>query len=75
MKGGYQENVGNWIRNERAELNLTQAQLAEQMGVSDATISNWELAKHALPAQAHADMTYLFKLRRRAMHLVGKVTA
>lgn len=40
-----QTNMGNYIARKRREKNLTQEQLAEQMGVSNKTISKWENGK------------------------------
>ena len=37
-----QTNIENYIARKRREKNLTQEQLAEQLGVSNKTISNWE---------------------------------
>ena len=37
--------IGSYIARKRRELNLTQEQLAEQLGVSNKTISKWENAK------------------------------
>ena len=34
--------IGNFIEKKRKELNLTQAQLAEKLGVSNKTVSKWE---------------------------------
>ncbi|MBD5542661.1 MAG: helix-turn-helix transcriptional regulator [Lachnospiraceae bacterium] len=34
--------IGNFIAQKRKEKNLTQAQLAEQLGVSNKTVSKWE---------------------------------
>lgn len=37
--------IGKFISQKRKEKNLTQKQLAEQLGVSDKTISKWECGK------------------------------
>ena len=37
--------IGNFIGKKRRELNLTQAQLAEKLGVSNKTVSKWENGK------------------------------
>lgn len=37
--------IGNFIGKKRKELNLTQAQLAEKLGVSNKTASKWENGK------------------------------
>lgn len=37
--------IGNYIARKRRTLNLTQEQLAEQLGVSNKTISKWENGK------------------------------
>lgn len=34
--------IGNFIEKKRKEQNLTQAQLAEKLGVSNKTVSKWE---------------------------------
>ena len=39
------EKIGKFIAKCRKEKNLTQSELAEQLGVSDKTISNWENAR------------------------------
>ena len=38
-----QTNMGNYIARKRREKNLTQEQLAEQLGVSNKTISKWKM--------------------------------
>lgn len=48
MFGGKDMNInriGNFITEKRKEKNLTQAQLAEKLGVSNKTISKWENGK------------------------------
>ena len=37
--------IGNFIERKRKEQNLTQAQLAEKLGVSNKTVSKWENGK------------------------------
>ena len=37
--------IGNFIETKRKEQNLTQAQLAEKLGVSNKTVSKWENGK------------------------------
>lgn len=37
--------IGNFIAKKRKEKNMTQARLAEQLGVSNKTISKWETGK------------------------------
>ena len=37
--------IGNFIGKKRKELNLTQAQLADKLGVSNKTVSKWENGK------------------------------
>ena len=37
--------IGNFIEKKRKEKNLTQAQLAEKLGVSNKTVSKWENGK------------------------------
>lgn len=69
MKSGYQENTGNWIRIKRCELDLTQVQLAEQLGVSDASVSNWERGTCRMSADVKERMDYLFARRRRGKAL------
>ena len=40
-----QIDIGNFIEKKRKEQNLTQAQLAEKLGVSNKTVSKWENGK------------------------------
>ena len=40
-----QEHIGKFIRKCRKERNLTQIELAERLGVSDRSVSNWECGK------------------------------
>ena len=40
-----QADIGSYIARKRREKNLTQEQLAEQLGVSNKTISKWENGK------------------------------
>lgn len=37
-----QEKIGKYIAEKRKEKKLTQQKLAERLGVTDRTISNWE---------------------------------
>lgn len=73
-KGGWQQNVGNWMRSERSVLQLSQVELAKLLKVSDSSVSNWERGETSMTAEVHARVTYVFKLRRRAMNLVEKVS-
>ncbi len=41
-----QEKIGKFIAEKRKEKNLTQVQLAERLGVSDRSVSNWENGKN-----------------------------
>ena len=41
-----QEKIGKFIANCRKEKNITQAILAEKLGVTDRSISNWENGKN-----------------------------
>jgi len=40
-----QEKIGKFIALRRKELKLTQSELAEKLGVTDRSISNWENGK------------------------------
>lgn len=37
-----QEKIGAFIANRRKELNLTQKELAEKLGITDRAVSKWE---------------------------------
>lgn len=50
--------IGTFIKNRRAELNMTQKQLAEKLGCTDKAVSRWETGK-GLP-----DMSFLIPLSR-----------
>ena len=41
-----QEKIGKFIAEKRKERNLTQEQLAEKLGVTNRSISNWENGKN-----------------------------
>lgn len=41
-----QEKIGKFISNLRKENNITQAELAEKLGVTDRSVSNWENGKN-----------------------------
>ena len=41
-----QEKIGKFIALRRKELKLTQSELAEKLGVTDRSISNWENGKN-----------------------------
>lgn len=41
-----QDHIGKFIAKCRKEKNLTQSKLAEQLGVTDRSVSNWENGKH-----------------------------
>lgn len=43
-----QEQIGNFIAAMRKEKGLTQAQLAERLGVNNKTVSRWETGKNIL---------------------------
>ena len=49
--------TGKFIANMRKQKNMTQMNLAEQLGVSDKTVSKWETGK-SLP-----DITYITHFR------------
>lgn len=49
-------NISSYIRQRRKELNLTQDELAEKLGVTKASVSKWELA------QSYPDITLLPKI-------------
>lgn len=40
-----QKQIGRYIAEKRRIKNLTQAQLAEQLGISDKTVSKWECGR------------------------------
>ena len=48
--------IGNRIRKYREELNLSQKQLAEQIGVSNSRVSNWEQGINRPDADMLADI-------------------
>lgn len=51
----------NNIKSERARLNMTQAQLAEEIGVDAGTIARWEKGATDIPSSKAAQMSQLFK--------------
>lgn len=55
---------GAFILTVRQQLNLSQAELAEAMGVTERTIRRWENEESPLPAQPRGHMEALCKLDR-----------
>lgn len=43
----YNRELGDWIRRERLARGLAQAELADAVRVSPASLSHWELGRHA----------------------------
>ena len=53
--------VGVWIKEQRAELGVTQPELAEAMGVSQASISGWENGTTSLSSWSHTKLRNFFR--------------
>ncbi len=53
-----QEKIGNFIAAMRKEKGLTQAQLAEKLGVNNKTVSRWETGKNMPDYAILEDLTY-----------------
>jgi transcriptional regulator with XRE-family HTH domain len=66
MSGGFLEAVGDGIRDARAELGITQAAIAEELGVSVSAVSSWERAEATMGAPSYLRMHAYFKRLRLA---------
>ena len=53
--------LARWVREQRAALGMTQEELADAIGVSDASISNWESGSRRMSAYAHACLRAHFR--------------
>lgn len=54
--------IGNRIRKYREELGISQKQLAEQLGVSNGRVSNWEQGINRPDADMLAEICYVLKV-------------
>jgi transcriptional regulator with XRE-family HTH domain len=62
----YRVSRGSWIRRNRLALGLTQEELADVTGVSEASISRWEMGRGEMRAFSHDRLKAYFKTRRPA---------
>ena len=61
----WKEATGRKIREQREELGIKQEELAAAVGVSDATISNWEMGKTMLGALSERRINAFFRSKRK----------
>lgn len=57
-----QEKIGKFITRCRKEHNLTQEQLAEQLGISDRAVSKWERGKNLPDASLMLELSNIFNI-------------
>lgn len=61
-----QKQIGRFIKTKRIEKNLTQQELANQLNVTDKTISNWETGRRLPDISLLVDLSkkliYRFKI-------------
>lgn len=60
----YLETIAEWLRREREELGLEQADVARAIGVSDSAISSWERGRTAMSVVSHAKLRAFFRQKR-----------
>jgi DNA-binding transcriptional regulator YiaG len=60
----FQQATGDWIRQQRAALDIKQEDLAQALGVSPRTVSNWESGKHRLSSFNERRMRSIFSQKR-----------
>lgn len=63
----YATSIGKEIRAEREAVEMTQADLAEAIDVSDSTISNWERGTATISALSLARLKAIFREKRKGM--------
>ena len=66
-------NTGDYIRKKRADLGMTQEDLAERVGVSTKTISNWEIGKSNIKPENTKKLAEVLGVREIDL-LAGKDT-
>ena len=66
----YRKKVGHRIKVCRAELDITQKQLGEALGVDQTMISGWESGRRALRIEQAADLARVLKVSMA--YLVGE---
>lgn len=57
--------TGDELQSARKRLDLTQAALAEELGVATNTVYRWEAGLRAMPAWAHNFVVYLIRTGER----------
>ncbi|MBP3360777.1 MAG: helix-turn-helix domain-containing protein [Clostridia bacterium] len=71
MKKGTEASVGFYLRRFRKSKNITQARLAEILGVSLKTISAWELGTRKLPSDAMIKLLRYYDISLRDFYRTG----
>jgi transcriptional regulator with XRE-family HTH domain len=57
----YMKRVGDWMVAQRAMLGVTREEVASAIGVSSASIWNWENGKRTINSYSHAKLKAYFK--------------
>jgi transcriptional regulator with XRE-family HTH domain len=71
----YMVELGAKLRGKRAELGLSQADLADVVGVSPAAISTWEAGTATIGSTSLARLEAYFRQQRKAKGLPAEVSA
>lgn len=71
----YAQEIGDWIRDGRKELGLSQAELGEALLVSDSAISAWERGERMLDAYNKDRLKAFFKARKAELAAAAKAVA
>jgi DNA-binding XRE family transcriptional regulator len=74
-QSAYTLKIAEWIAEQRNELSISQAELAIAIGVSQASIVNWERGASTLSAYSYAKLKAYFKQQRSARGLDAKAEA
>jgi len=64
-RNAYSQGVAEWIREQRKTLGISQEELAEAVGVSQSSITNWEAARGMISSHSHALLKAYFKQQRK----------
>ena len=75
LASAFMQRVGEWIREERKALGITQGEVAKAIGVSDSTVSSWECGEAMMSAAAHVWLQNYFKRQRQMRPVRKAVTA
>ena len=70
----YQQNFGEWMREQRDELGVKQSDLAARLGVSDRSVQNWERGLARMSAYTERRIRAVFRQEREVVAQRKQVT-